>query len=342
MVVMQARRMMASIALLSTVGAGALAAQSAGSASGTMKAVRVHGSGGIEALQYEDAPRPVANAGDLLVRVMAAGVNPVDVSTRRGGFGSSKDGSPTVPGFDVAGVVEAVGAGVTAFRAGDAVYAMLDLQRPGAYADYVIVRAAEAALKPRSLSFAQAAGVPLVALTAYQAFFDTAGLQAGQTVLIQGGSGGVGSYAIQLAKSAGARVIAVASERNQAYMRQLGADVTVDYGRQRFEDVARDVDVVLDTVGGETARRSIAVVRPGGHYVAIIGMLPADLAAARGVKATRILVRANGAQLATVGRMFDDRRVVPAEHVEFPLAKVRDAHQQIETGHTRGKVVLIP
>lgn len=318
------------------------ARQQAGAEEDTMKAIVVHRPGGADAMQYDDVARPAAGPGELLVRVRAAGVNPVDVAVRGGRFGNSRDRVPFIPGFDVAGEVATVGDGVTGFRVGDAVYAMLDLQRSATYAEYAVVKASEAAHKPASLDFAHAAGVPLVALTAYQAFFDTAGVKAGQTVLIQGGSGGVGSYAIQIAKVAGARVIAVASERNQDYMKSLGADVTVDYGRERFEDVARDVDVVLDTVGGETQQRSFAVLRRGGHLVSIVGPPSAALAKEHGVAATGILVRANGGQLAEIARWFDEGKVVPAETETLPLSRAREAHERIETRHTRGKIVLLP
>lgn len=307
-----------------------------------MKAVRVHAFGGPEVLRYEDAPRPTPGPGELLVRVRAAGVNPVDAGVRAGSFGDFRARLPLVPGFDVAGVVDEVGDGVEAFTEGDDVYAMLDLERGGAYAQYVIVKTSEAAPRPETLDFIEAAGVPLVALTAQQVLFDTAGLQAGQTVLIQGGSGGVGSYAIQLAKAAGARVIAVASGRNQDYMKTLGADVTVDYERQRFEDVARDVDVVLDTVGGDTQTRSFAVLKRGGHLVSIVGRPSQELADERGVRASGILVRADGAQLASITRLFDAGRLQAAETTELPLERAREAHEQIETRHTRGKIVLVP
>ena len=308
----------------------------------TMKAVRIHAFGGTDVLVHEDVPKPVAGAGELLVRVKAAGVNPVDASIRSGSRPQLSPTLPLVPGFDVAGIVETVGENVDGFAEGDAVYAMLDLARGGAYAQFAVVKAPEAAHKPRALDFDAAAGVPLVALTAYQALFDTAGLRAGQTLLIQGGSGGVGSYAIQLAKSAGARVIAVASARNQDYMQRLGADVTVDYGSQRFEDVARNVDVVLDTVGGETQERSFTVLKRGGWLVSIREAPSQALAEQFGVKTTRVLVRPSGRQLAEVGRMFDEGRLRPAALETMPLEQARRAHEQIETRHTRGKIVLIP
>lgn len=325
---------------LATAVAGARQATDTGAP--TMKAVRVHDFGGPDVLQYEDVAKPVAGSDELLVRVKAAGVNPVDASVRAGRFGASRARLPLVPGFDVAGVVETVGDEVTGFAVGDAVYAMAHLRRGGTYAEYVILKADEAAHKPTSLDFVEAAGVPLVALTAWQAFFDTANLRAGQTVLIQGGSGGVGSYAIQIASALGARVIAVASGPNQHYMRRLGADVTVDYTRERFEDVARDVDVVLETVGRSTQRRSFAVLRPGGHLVSIVGLPSAETAAQYEVSATGILVKPDGRQLADIARMFDNGRLVAAETEALPLIEARTAHERIETGHTRGKIVLVP
>jgi NADPH:quinone reductase-like Zn-dependent oxidoreductase len=226
---MRVRKVMFFAAMASLMVAAPVSEGHASECCATMKAVRIHAFGGPDVLVYEDAPKPKAGAGELLIRVKAAGVNPVDASVRAGRFGENRGRLPYVPGFDVAGVVETVGEGVEGFAEGDAVYAMLDLARGGAYAEYAVVKASEAAHKPQTLDFGQAAGVPLVALTVYQALFDTARLQAGETVLIQGGSGGVGSYAIQMAKAAGARVIAVASARNQDYMKRLGADVTVDY-----------------------------------------------------------------------------------------------------------------
>ncbi|PYJ17761.1 MAG: NADPH:quinone reductase, partial [Verrucomicrobia bacterium] len=235
---------------------------SAQSATPTMKAVVIHEYGGPEVLKYEDVARPEPQDNQLLIRVIAAGVNPVDGMIRSGLFG--KDGSrafPIILGGDVAGVVEKIGSKVTKFKAGDPVYAYVSLDNSGGYAQYALVKEGEAALKPKSLTYVEAAAVPIVALTAWQALIDSAKLSAGQTVLIHGGSGGVGSFAIQIAKARGAKVIATASTANQDLLKELGADVAIDYTKQKFEDVAKDIDVVLDSVGKDTLARSYGVIK---------------------------------------------------------------------------------
>src|SRR6266481_3850479 len=219
----------------------------------TMKAIRIHNYGGPEVLQYEEAPRPKPQAGEVLIRVHAAGVNPIDWKVREGymkDFWPHK--FPLIPGWDLSGVVEEVGTGVSRFKKGDEVYSVPDASRDGAYAEYIAVRESELALKPKSLHHVRAAAVPLAAVTAWQALFDTAQLQPDQRVLIHAGSGGVGHLAVQLAKWKGAYVFATASTKNQDLLRELGADEPIDYTQQRFEDVARNIDIVLDTMGGET------------------------------------------------------------------------------------------
>src|ERR1043166_3120940 len=228
-----------------------------------MKAVVAHQYGAPEVLKYEDAPRPEPKENELLVRVIACGVNPADPLVISGRlakeFGTHL---PLIPGYDVAGVVEAIGAKVTKFKKGDAVYGYALFG--GGWAEYAVLAENEATLKPKSVGFVEAAAVPLAALTAWQALLDVAKLSAGQTVLIHGGSGGVGSFAIQIAKARGARVIATASTANQDLLKQLGADVAIDYTKTKFEDVAKDVDVVLDAVGRDTLARSYGVVKKGG------------------------------------------------------------------------------
>src|SRR5438552_9989193 len=230
----------------------------------TMKAIVVHEYGGPEVLKYQDAPRPAPKEDQILVRVSAAGVNPVDDASRSEKYAKFFGITlPFIPGYDIAGVVEKTGAKITKFKAGDQVYAYLELKDGGGYAEYAVATEVEAAAKPKSISFTEAAGVPVVALTAWQALIDKAKLSAGQTVLIHGGSGGVGSFAIQIAKARGAKVIATASTANQNLLKQLGADVAVDYTKQKFEDAAKDVDVVLDSVGKDTLARSYGVVKKG-------------------------------------------------------------------------------
>src|SRR5437660_5478233 len=245
--------------------------KSASATSQTMKAIRIHNYGGPEVLHYEDAPRPKPQAGEVLVRVYAAGVNPIDWKVREGhmkDFWPHK--FPLILGWDLSGVVEQLGRGVSRFKIGDEVYSLPDPTRDGAYADYIVVRESEVALKPKSLHHPRAATVPLAALTAWQSLFDTAQLQPGQRVLIHAGSGGVGHFAVQLAKWKGAYVFATASTKNQDLLRELGLDKAIDYTQQRFEDVARNIDIVLDTIGGETQARSWSVWNKGGNLVALV------------------------------------------------------------------------
>lgn len=312
------------------------AAQPATGSVATMKAVRYHQAGGPEVLKYEDVPRPSPGQGEMLIRVAAAGVNPVDAKFRKAG----RPSLPFTPGFDVAGTVEEAGPGVSTFKKGDAVFAYVPLSRGGGYAEYAIVKEPEAAAKPAKTTLPQAAGLPVAALTAWQGLFDTAKLQKGQTVLIHGGSGGVGTMAVQLAHWKGARVLATASTENQAYLKQLGADVAIDYKTQKFEDVAKDVDVVLDTVGGDTADRSFDVLKKGGIIVSIVGHLSQEKAKAAGVRAVDILVKPSGAQLREIAGLVDSGDLKPVVTKELPLEDAAKAHELIETGHTRGKIVL--
>lgn len=332
------------IAVLGLVIAAAAVAAAAGTppqaAEGgqTMKAVRIHTFGGPEVLTYEDAPRPEPTAGEVLIRVHAAGVNPVDWKTRERGF-RRKD-LPMIVGWDASGVVESVGSAVTRFKPGDEVYAMTDLSRDGAYAEFVVAREDAVAIKPGSIGHVEAASVPLAGLTAWQAMFDTAGLTEGQTVLIHGAAGGVGHLAVQLAKARGARVIGTASERNHEFLKEIGCDEVIDYRTTRFEDAVKDVDVVLDTVGGDTLERSYDVVKKGGFVVSIIGEPSQEKARERGVGTARILVKPDGAQLAEIAALIDAGKVRPEVSHTFPLAEAAKAHQQSQTGHTRGKIVL--
>src|SRR5256886_1526928 len=252
----------------------------------TMKAIRIHNYGGPEVLKYEDAPRPQPQAGEVLVRVHAAGVNPIDWKVREGhmkDFWPHK--FPLILGWDLSGVVEELGRGASRFEIGDEVYSVPDALCDGSYAEYIVVRESELALKPKSLHHIRAAAVPLAALTAWQSLFDTAQLQPGQRVLIHGGSGGVGHFALQLAKWKGAYVIATASTKNQELLLELGADETIDYTRQRFEDVARNIDIVLDPIGGDTQERSWQVLKKGGILLSVVEPPSADKAKALGIQA---------------------------------------------------------
>src|SRR2546423_4686802 len=314
---------------------------SAQSATPTMKAVVIHKYGGPEVLKYEDVPRPEPKDDQLLIRVIAAGVNPVDGMIRSGLFG--KDGSrafPIILGGDVAGVVEKIGSKVTKFKAGDPVFAYVSLDNSGGYAQYALVKEGEAASKPKALTYVEAAAVPVVALTAWQALVDTAKLSGGQTVLIHGGSGGVGTFAIQIAKARGARVIATASTANQDLLKQLGADVAIDYTKQKFEDVAKDVDVVLDSVGKDTLARSYAVVKKGGFIATLVSRLDQAELDKHGIRGASIAVKPNGPQLAEIAKLIDEKKIKPIVSEVLPLTDAVKAQEQAATHHTRGKIVL--
>src|SRR5438045_2930031 len=309
--------------------------------SATMKAIVVHEYGGPEVLKYEDVPRPEPKDNEILVRVIAAGVNPVDGMIRSGMFAKhEKAAFPMVPGADIAGIVEKTGSKVTKFKPGDPVYAYLSLKNGGGYAEYTIATETELSPKPKSLTFVEAAGVPLAALTAWQALIDAAKLSAGQTVLIHGGSGGVGSFGIQIAKARGAKVFATASTPNQELLKQLGADVAIDYTKQKFEDVAKDVDVVMDSVGKDTLARSYGVVKKGGFIATLVSRLDQAELDKRGIRGASISVKPDANELAEITKLIDERKIKPIVSLVLPLSDAAKAQEQAATLHTRGKIIL--
>lgn len=302
----------------------------------SMKAIVIHSSGGPEVLKYEDAPRPQPKDGEVLIRVVAAAVNPVDVFIREG----RATRFPLIPGMDVAGVVEQAGNRVTNFKRGDTIYAYLSFEEQGGYAEFAVTKQDHAALKPRSINFEKAAAVPLAATTAWQALIEKAGLSAGQTVLIHGGSGGVGTFAVQIAKARGAKVIATASTANQDLLKQLGVDQAIDYTTTKFEDVVKDVDVVFDAVRGDTLTRSYDVVKKGGIIVSITGQPdPAELEK-HGIRGTGLGAHPDAKVLEELAKLIDAGKITPIVSAVIPLVDVAKAHQQIATHHTRGKTVL--
>jgi NADPH:quinone reductase-like Zn-dependent oxidoreductase len=305
-----------------------------------MKAIRIHAYGGPEVLVYEDAPRPAPAAGEVLVRVHATALNPVDRSTRTGYLQQMVNFElPLIPGLDLAGIFEELGPDVTTVSVGDAVYGFSNLMRQGAYAEYARIGMDELAPKPATVDFVTAAAVPLSALAAWQAL-DVAGLRSGQTVLIQGAGGGVGTFAVQFAAAKGAHVIATEDGSKTALLRELGATEVIDYTTTRFEEVARDVDVVLDLVGGEVQARSFAVLKPGGILVTTMGQPDADAASARGVRAGGIMTQGNPAQLREIAGMIDRGAIRPIVSQVFPLAEAREAHMVLDAGKAFGKLVL--
>src|SRR5438132_13797180 len=304
-------------------------------------AIVVHEYGGPEVLKYEDVQRPEPRDDEILIRVIAAGVNAVDASIRSGKFAKVLGTRlPLIPGSDIAGVVEKAGSKITKFKNGDSVFAYTNLKDGGGYAEYIVATEREASPKPQSLTYLEAAAVPIVALAAWQALIDTAKLSTGQTVLIHGGSGGVGTFAIQIAKARGAKVFATASTRNQDFLKQLGADVAIDYTKQKFEDLAKDVDVVLETVGKDTLARSYGVVKKGGILVSLLG--PPDQAELdrHGIRGSALGVEPNSAELADIGKLIDEKKIKIIVSQTFPLADAAKAEEQADTGHTRGKIVL--
>jgi NADPH:quinone reductase-like Zn-dependent oxidoreductase len=316
-------------------------AKRAGAKSQTMKAIRMHEYGGPEVLVYEEAPRPRVREGEVLIRVHAAGVNPLDCKVRAGELkGVVQHKFPLIPGWDVSGVVEEVGQGVSQFKRGDEVFAMADPTRNGGYADYIAVREATLAMKPKSLHHVRAAAVPLSSLTAWRSLFDLGQLQAGQRILIHGGSGGVGHFAVQLAKWKGAYVIATASTRNQEVLRKLRADEIIDYTAQRFEEVAEKVDLVLDTIGGDTQERSWRVLNKGGALISLV-QPPSEQKARRfGVRGIMCSVQPDGAQLSKIAKLIDSAKLKPIIDRILPLSEARRAHELSQDGHIRGKIVL--
>ena len=317
-----------------------LANPTAQPATPTMKAVVIHEYGGPEVLKFEDIPRPEPTDNQLLVRVIAAGVNPVDGMIRSGMFAKERRAFPIILGGDIAGVVEKVGSKITKFKAGDPVFAYVSLDNSGGYAQYALVTEREATPKPKSITYVEAAAVPIVAMTAWQALVDTANLKSGQTVLIHGGSGGVGSFAIQIAKARGAKVIATASTANQFVLKELGADVAIDYTKQKFEAIAKDVDVVLDSIGRDTLARSYGVVKKGGIIVSIVARPdPAELEE-HGIRGAALSVEPNSQELAEIGKLIDDKKIKVIVSQTFPLSDAAKAQEQVATGHTRGKIVL--
>lgn len=330
-----------------------------------MKAAVIDRYGSNDQVRVAEVAVPTIGPMDLLVRVRAASVNPLDVRTRRGELKVLlKYRFPLVLGNDLAGEVVDLGAQVTRFRRGDAVYARLDAERIGAFAEYAVVREGAAALKPTNVTFEEAASLPLVALTAWQALIEIGKLRAGQRALIHAGSGGVGSVAIQLARHVGATVFTTVGRRNVDLVKRLGADVAIDYRSERFEEVARACDVVLDSAGGETLVRSFECARHGGVVVGIGGPPSAAFArrwglnpllvlvlgimsrkatsAARrhGVRYEYLFMRADGDQLRAITSLVEAGAIAPLVDRTFPLAQVRDALEYSEAGRATGKVVV--
>jgi NADPH:quinone reductase-like Zn-dependent oxidoreductase len=297
-----------------------------------MRAVVIHETGGPEVLHYEETERPDPGDGEVLIRVRAASVNPVDWKYRRG---LSEKPLPAVLGNDASGTVEVSRA--EAFAEGDDVFGIV---ASGGYAEFATTPAALVARKPAALSHEHAAAIPVAGMTAWQALFDRGGLERGQTALIAGAAGGVGHFAVQFAKRAGARTIGTGSTRNREFVLGLGADEYVDYTEQDVADVVQDADVVLDTVGGEVTASLVPAVRPGGIIVTIAAAPPEDAARQRGARAELLITSPEAELLAQIGDLVASGEVRVEIAEALPLTEVARAHELSESGHVRGKIVL--
>jgi NADPH:quinone reductase-like Zn-dependent oxidoreductase len=311
-----------------------------GSENAKMRAVVIHAYGGPEVMKLEDVARPEPADDEVLIRVVAASINPVDVAIRKGYFAKLLGNFPLILGMDAAGIVEKVGSKVTKYKAGDPVFAFFTLKGEGGYAEFVTAKEDELAPKPGTVSFAQAAGAGAAGATAWEALIDMANLRAGQTVLIHGGSGGVGHLAIQIAKAKDAKVFATASTANQEFLRQMGADVAIDYTRTKFEDVVKDVDVVLDTVGRDTLERSYSVVKRGGIIVSIVDEPKPAALETHGIRGVTLRCTPKAGVLEELSKLMEAKKLTPVITQTFPMTQVVQAQGQIATGHTRGKIVL--
>ncbi|WP_233525822.1 NADP-dependent oxidoreductase [Actinomadura spongiicola] len=310
-----------------------------------MRAVVQRSFGGPEVLEYTEVERPVPLPTEVLVQVRAIGVNPVDGFIRSGAFPMLGE-PPFILGWDVAGVVVALEPGVTRFAVGDEVYGMPMFPRQaGGYAEYVAAPSRHFARKPKGLDDAEAAALPLVGLTAWQSLVDTGGLQDGQRVLVHAAGGGVGHVAVQIAKALGAHVTATASAAKSEFVRGLGADEIVDYRARDFAEVVNDMDIVLDTVGGDTAFRSIQTLRPGGLLVTVADRRNMELAArteAAGRRFAGLTVEPDHSGLEALTRLVETGRLRVHVSHRIPLAEAAKAHALVDEGRSTGKVVLTP
>lgn len=302
-----------------------------------MKAIRIHEFGGPEVLKYEDIPEPQPGPGEIRIKIIAAGVNPIDWKIRRGYLGSLP--LPTIMGLDVAGTVDIVGKGEASFQPGDEVFAKVAIGK-GGYAEYTVAHSKEMARKPKSIGFVESAAIPTAGLAAWQSIFDLAGLEKGQSILVHGAAGGVGTFAVQFAKWKGAYVIGTASEKNAEFLRSIGADEVIDYKNQRFEDIVSNLDVVLDTVGGDTFERSWGVLKPGGFLVSTVASIPEGAPEKYGVRAKTLMTQSDGKELAQIAAIIDEQQIKPIVTTVLPLIDARKAHEMSESRHARGKIVL--
>lgn len=310
-----------------------------------MRAIIQDRFGGPEVLHIAEVEKPTAIPTEVLVRVHAAGVNPVDWKTRaHGGMSHVLGQLPIVPGWDVSGVVVEIGGGVTRFKPGDEVFGMIRFpHQGGAYAEYATAPSRQFAFKPKNISHIQAAGVPLAALTAWQLLVDTINVQPGQRVLVHAAAGGVGHFAVQIAKARGAYVIGTARAEKHPFLAEIGVDQAIDYTAGPFEDAVSDVDIVVDLIGGQNSVRSIKTLRSGGILAPVPGGAEQEVdeeAANAGIEVVKILVEPDGCSLTEIAKLIQDGKVVPSIGLVLPLEEAAKAHEMGEQGRSTGKIVL--
>ncbi len=303
-----------------------------------MKAILMNDYGGPEVLQYGDAPDPTAGPGEIVVDIHAASVNPADWKVREGYNKNAKMAFPHILGRDFSGVVRETGPGVEDFSSGEEVFGILDQGQEGTYAEACAIKAELVANKPSFLSHTEAAALTMIGLTALVALEDTARLQPGETILIHGGAGGVGGFAVQYARHIGAKVIVTASARNHDYVRGLGADEAIDYSKQDFTEAVSECDVVFDTIGGEVHARSFEVLKPGGRLVHVA---PGPEPSRSDVTVTRPNVARDRKHLERIVELVESGAVKPPEITQMPLVEAAAAQEISKTGHVRGKIVLV-
>jgi NADPH:quinone reductase-like Zn-dependent oxidoreductase len=306
-----------------------------------MKAIRIHEFGGPEVLVLEDAPRPKPGADEVLIKVHATSVNPVDWKIRKG---LRKEKFPTnfplIPGWDVSGEIDEVGSNIKNFRKGDEVYSRPDLTRNGTYAEFVVVKADQVAIKPKSIDHSKAAAVPLAGLTAWQGLFDHGKLAPGEKVLIHAASGGVGTFAVQFARWKGAYAIGTTSAENIDLVKKLGAQEVIDYKNERFEEKLKDIDLVFDTIGGDTQRRSLKVLKNGGRLITTLKPENQEEAKIKNIQIEGFTAQSYPEELEQIAHLIDGGKVMPIISKVMHLEQAAEAQKLSEEGHVTGKIVL--
>lgn len=311
-----------------------------------MKAIIVTQTGGTENLRYQDIPTPHINDGEVLVKVKAFSLNPVDIKTRKGQgvYGRIKEEQPLILGWDISGEVIEVGSNVRKFKVGDNVFGMVNFPGHGkAYAEFVACPSDHLSLKPKEISHQEAAASTLALLTAYQTLILQAKLKSGEKILIHAAAGGVGHFAVQIAKLVGAYIVGTSSESNTTFLEKIGVDVHVDYTKEKFEEIIKEVDVVLDPIGGDNLLKSLNVLKEGGRLVSIVGMSDGvkQMAQEKGIVAIPYLVQASGQDMEKMAKFLRIGAIKPHISKEFNFDSIVQAHQELEGGRTRGKIVVV-